>query len=370
MTSSDSDKEAPPYHNEHTLLRRGFFLGHADASAPINVIDWQAAWHQGQACQLSAFFTEKLPDIAQALTSSELLVKSILEGHSCEQLLQQQHYLKRLLPQFEPMGSFVNEGDDQEIETLLFDARKNDIVNAEDLWMKVSWLSFNENDASLRFRFSFGVDFVEDVAADPIRQSWAVKLASAVFPESKILTEDMRLRRMLRDLLDSDVCYVERIVYFNAPGGGAYLHHDLERGHAGVVYAQVSGSTFWLALPKYELVAHIVLFVQQCAKNQHWPDTISQKMQLRLTALVGDECQLEQAIESFSHEDIIHLINETKEFVQHLTRAGFGFILQPGDIILLPQHDSKNCCWHSVFCLGDEIGQALSFAIKAATADT
>jgi hypothetical protein len=33
--------------------------------------------------------------------------------------------------------------------------------------------------------------------------------------------------------------------------------------------------------------------------------------------------------------------------------------------MLLPQESMKNCAWHSVFCLGEDAGQALSFAIKA-----
>ena len=54
----------------------------------------------------------------------------------------------------------MNEGDDQEIETVLFDALDNGEVVAEDLWAKVSWLSFFEEDSSLRVRFSFGMDHV------------------------------------------------------------------------------------------------------------------------------------------------------------------------------------------------------------------
>jgi len=31
---------------------------------------------------------------------------------------------------------------------------------------------------------------------------------------------------------------------------------------------------------------------------------------------------------------------------------------------LLPQRDLDNCVWHSVFTLGDEPGEALSFAVR------
>ena len=51
-----------------------------------------------------------------------------------------------------------------------------------------------------------------------------------------------------------DLVYVERIVYFNAPEGGAQFHHDVERGHLGVVFAQLSGRTAWLTLSTEQLL--------------------------------------------------------------------------------------------------------------------
>ena len=131
--------------------------------------------------------------------------------------------------------------------------------------MKASWLSFYEGDASLRFRFSFGVDFVEDVAADQNRQHYAALLTEAVSPESKIITDNQQLKHTLSQTLGSEEFrFVERIIYFNSASGGAYLHHDRERGHAGVVYAQLTGQTLWLALPQQALIDEINLFVKTC----------------------------------------------------------------------------------------------------------
>ena len=74
--------------------------------------------------------------------------------------------------------------------------------------------------------------------------------------------------------------------------------------------------------------------------------------------------RLSHALNSFAHNELIHLINETEEFTQHLIEKGHSQTLEAGDVILLPQKDQNTCCWHSVFCLGEEMGQALSFAIK------
>jgi hypothetical protein len=38
-------------------------------------------------------------------------------------------------------------------------------------------------------------------------------------------------------------------------------------------------------------------------------------------------------------------------------------------VLLLPQANLDTCVWHSVLCLGDESGEALSFALKKITDD-
>jgi len=232
------------------------------------------------------------------------------------------------------------------------------------LWMKASWLSFYEEDASLRFRFSFGVDLHEDVAADKVRQKYSALLAEAIFPESQIITNHSGLISDLCNLLHCEkVNFVERIVYFNAPQGGAYLHHDRERGHAGVVYAQLSGNTFWLALPREDLVKEIQHFVVTSEQSK-WPETIDEDMQNELLGFVGNTEKLTVELESFCNEALIHLMNETAEFVQQLIGNGHSRELEAGDVILLPQETESSCCWHSVFNLGDSSGEALSFAIR------
>lgn len=345
----------------YLLARRGFDLGQILPTQARMDTNMQEDWHHGRPHLLAGLATPSIANHQDAITQSETLVKSILNGQEPCAIIDLAPYEHRLAPHFSSLGSTVNQGDDQEIEALMFDAVKDNTVIAEDLWMKVSWLSFYQQDASLRFRFSFGMDLVEDVAADLHRQALAAQLADVVFPESKIITHNHELKSALCDLLNcASIDYVERIVYFNAPNGGAYLHHDLERGHAGVAFAQLSGKTAWLALPKTSLVNEICNFVSL----EIWPASVTEVMREELVALAAEPDKLAAELDSFANDALIHLINETKAFMQFLIQHGHAIILDAGDVLLLPQTNAEYCCWHSVFCLGDEIGQGLSFAIR------
>jgi len=80
--------------------------------------------------------------------------------------------------------------------------------------------------------------------------------------------------------------------------------------------------------------------------------------------LANDTERLNAELDSFANDNLIQLINETKAFVQQLIAAGHGHLIETGDVLLLPQEDQNKCCWHSVFNLGEESGQALSFAVR------
>jgi len=344
-----------------TLTRRGFELGFTSKHQPLVKHPTTTKWTAGYPVLLNKSCINELASYRQAMQQTEQLVSAILDGQECEIAINQKHYSERLVANFDSLGSSINEGDDQEIETVLFDALEQNKVIAQDLWMKVSWLSFHEEDASLRFRFSFGIDHVEDVAADKQRQHYAAKLCDAIFPESAIITQNEHFLGELKSVLNCEsIQFVERIVYFNSPNGGAYLHHDLERGHAGVVYAQLTGTTYWLALPQHVLVSEI----QQFVEADDWPDSIQLIMQKELKALVKEPTRLSDELNSFANTTLIHLINETKEFVQQLIKHKHGYHMQAGDVLLLPQENADKCCWHSVFCIGEELGQALSFAVR------
>ena len=342
--------------SQYQLQRRGFDLGEVTIDAQSK--DLLENWHQGLAVQLKGFCNAQLKAQQQQILETEQLVYGVWDEQAIESLLCVSPYKERLEKQFNMLGSGISERDQQEIETVFFDGVTTDDLTKEqtaipDLWMKTSWLSFYEQDASLRFRFSFGVDLEQDVAADPKRQKFAAELCDKVFPESAILSKHRELSSLLTTLLKQDhVNFVERIIYFNAPQGGAYLHHDLERGHAGVVYAQLSGQTFWLALPRAQLIDSIITY-----SKQH---TLAKSTQ----ELCSAPDKLGAELDSFANDDLITLINETPDFIQFLHQSGYSRLMQSGDVLLLPQSSSQQCCWHSVFSLGDEVGQALSFAIR------
>ncbi len=345
-----------------TLRRRGFDLGTAPTIENRSELSDLRRWHNGQPVLLTGQCAAYLKKHHNNIEQTEDLVRAVLAEDACDDVLADTPYLERLEPKFISLGSSFNEGDPQEIEMVIFDAMNGEEIIAEDLWLKASWLSFHDDDVSLRFRFSFGIDLEQDVASDPERQALAAELSEAVFPESSIITADANLDEKLEEILEGKkVNFVERIIYFNGPNGGAYLHHDLERGHAGVVFAQLTGRTFWLALPKQHLLEEIITF----SKSHPWPDSLTLEMRREMSELVGDRVYLAEQLDSFSNTSLIHLINETEAFIQFLIARGHGIELAPGDSLLLPQSDEKRCCWHSVFCLGEEMGQALSFAIRA-----
>ena len=363
-----------------SLSRRGVDFGEITAQQltssnhdQLFIQHCQQAWQQGAAIKLSGIGSSQLESFTNEIANAQQLYEQVLSGEfACDELLDQEPYQSRLQVNFENLGSSVNQGDDQEIETVLFDGVSDQEVVAEDLWMKASWLSFHDEDASLRFRFSFGVDLHEDVAADKHRQYYAAKLADAVFPESELVTRNKVLLDYIHKILELEtnqnfekkIEFVERIIYFNSPNGGAYLHHDRERGHAGVVFAQLSGETFWLALSKKQLYQQLKIFYQSCLEKNIWPENLLGQHQTELTKLVESEIYFNQQIESFANDALIQTINETPAFIQQLAEQGYSHHLQAGDMLLLPQETEENCCWHSVFCVGEKTGQALSFAIR------
>ena len=140
------------------LIRRGFHLGAFNASAAQSTVTNVALnerWQQGLPVLLAKAIEPALPAYRQSITHSEQLYQHILQAKPVDELLDADYYASRWSDQFESLGSGVNQGDAQEMETVYFDAIQDDEIVAEDLWLKVSRLSFHPDDQSLRFRFSF-----------------------------------------------------------------------------------------------------------------------------------------------------------------------------------------------------------------------
>ena len=353
------------------MLRRGVHLGFVTGESDHHPPESGAiveAWRNDEAVRLAgAVGTDSFRGkIAQA----RKLMERVLEGESPADVFTDSPYDEWLAGDksgayFALVSAIHDQGDPQEIEKVSFDAEANGGVLAEDLWCKASWLSYHEDDASLRFRFSFGMEDHEDVAAQPERQQWSARLCDALFPESAAVVANPSIRELLGKVLGGEPAFVERIVYFNAPNGGAQFHHDVERGHAGVIYAQMSGNTFWLALNKQTLMDEIISF----ANNPANADAIAQVLpsaddQATLQGLADERHELSDYMEALDHELIEALIDRSPTFTARLIEQGYAHILQPGDAMLLPQRNLDTCVWHSVICLGDEPGEGLSFALR------
>jgi len=358
--------DAPDY---KALIRRGFQLGWVKQALRPQVPEQAAivaAWKQDKAMMLPSLL--QLDDWQADIEQSHQLMLNTLESGELSPSLDLPPYPDRLGVQLPLVASSMEEHDEQAIEKVYFDAiakPNDDQALAEDLWCKASWLSFLEDDASLRFRFSFGMESLEDVAADPLRQLWAGKLCDAIFPESAALTENLQLLPVLQELLGGQPAFVERIVYFNAPGGGAQMHHDVERGHDGVVFAQLSGSTFWLALAKPRLMDELISFTNNPTFTADIALLIpSENDQNALHQLLKDKAALSDYMDENDHELIEAIMDRCPAFIEHLIAQGFAYILHAGDVLLMPQRDFDTCVWHSVCCLGDEPGEAVSFAIR------
>ena len=239
---------------------------------------------------------------------------------------------------FRYQSSTVDALDEREIEKVFVEVptAEKGRYRARNLSAKLSWIANDERDTSLRIRFSFGHEATGDWLTPDEHALWSDRFAAAVFPECAAITDDAALGAELRALRPDGFRLSERIIYNNVPGGGAVFHHDADPGQRGVVFAQLSGVTIWLALPRVEL---------ERRARAHLPD-------LDAGAFDGDP-----------PPELATLLNGTPAFTAELIAAGHLFALGPGDVLLLPSHDPERCAWHSVFGTGDAPSLAHSYAI-------
>ena len=252
---------------------------------------------------------------------------------------------------FEPAGASVDLGDEREVEKVFAHFRPEERRIARDLYAKLSWVSVDERDISMRVRFSFGSEPLFEWLEDPARAPYSDSFADAVFPECTAVTGNAELMGLVSGLVGSEIRLSERIMYNNAPGGGAIFHHDHETRQLGVVFAQLEGETLWLALPKRELVSELLASAEgELAKQLTSPEVA--------LAALSEEDQPELAC----------FLNESPEFTRRLVERGSCFHVREGDVLLMPSHGIDDVCWHSVFSLGEHASLALSSGIFALTA--
>ena len=160
------------------------------------------------------------------------------------------------------------------------------------------------------------------------------------------------LAKELKQLLEVDAIeFVERIIYFNAPDGGAQFHQDVERGHLGVIFAQMSGRTAWLALPKQHLIHEIITFLARADAKQMLVELLGKKHLTQLFKATNNPAYLSHWLDQRENDALDIFINQTPAFHQQLVDNGYAYVLHPGDVLLLPQQGMDNCAWHSVFVL-------------------
>jgi hypothetical protein len=199
----------------------------------------------------------------------------------------------------------------------------------------------------LRIRFSAGLDQLEEwQRTSDHTASWSDRFAARAFPEADAILRCGALRTLLDALLQRPHRLSERIVYNNAPGGGAVFHHDAEPGQLGVVFSQLEGRTAWLAIGKRRLAAVLV-------RMGH----------------ARDARRALQALDDGNDPELWRLLNRDAAFTGQLAARGALFVLQAGDAILLPSHGIDDVAWHSVTALGNKPSLAHSYGVFARRPD-
>lgn len=244
---------------------------------------------------------------------------------------------------FVASGASRDLADEREIEKVHAEGTRGRV--ARDLWAKLSWISRDPRDVSLRVRFSFGSELRSDWARDSRRAAAADALAEAVFPECAVLGANRAVYALLARATGSPVRLSERIVFANAPGGGAAFHHDAETEQRGVAYAQLAGRTAWLALPKRELAALVAEIAPRSGR-------------------LGTPARAFRALDRH-HAPLERLLNADPRLTRALAERGRLYVLQRGDLFLLPSPGPDDTAWHSVFAIGSRPSLALSFGIFA-----
>ncbi|MBI3269454.1 MAG: hypothetical protein HYZ53_10575 [Planctomycetes bacterium] len=226
-----------------------------------------------------------------------------------------------------------------------------------ELYVKANWLSTHPRDGSLRLRFSYGAEVLDDWLDDPASARAALAFAEAVCPAGRLVTHGRGVVAALRRRLGARPRFLQPILYSNAPNGGALFHHDFVPGQAGVVFAQLAGSTGWLAVPKRVLAGHIQ------AHTRSWRD-----LDRLLAAMDGaeeeDEAKANRSARARASR-LARLLNEDRVFTRRLADDGWFFALRPGDALLLPSQAEHDVAWHSVFTLGDGANLGLSLGVAA-----
>lgn len=240
---------------------------------------------------------------------------------------------------------------------------------ARELWLKTGRLSTHEGDRSLRLRLSFGVEGDDDNSDDEAAQARVGELAARLLPGARSVAGNLELRELLEGLAQRKLLFTQHIAYWNTPQGGARFHHDAfdqdpGTGQLGVVYAQLTGSTLWLALSIEDLHQRMREFVGWLeGGDMDWLRASLESSWKEICKAVGRRasCLVELAKPSCG---VFASFVDGPEFSTFLADAGHALHLQPGDVLVLPNHGLERTAMHSVFSASSGPGYALSVALR------
>lgn len=248
-----------------------------------------------------------------------------------------------------------------------------------DLWVKSGRLSTFEGDRSLRVRVSFGREGDDDASRDERGHRLVADLGEALLPAARPLARAEAPRKLIEEVTGTACRFTQGIGYWNAPGGGARMHHDAlghpeadggedPSGQLGVLYTQVSGRTVWIALSIADLADRIVEFLGWLREGDApWivdEDLGGEEGLGGLLRLAADRAALITELSEPGCGRFGVLVERGQEFTGALVDAGHACVLRPGDAILLPNHGLSRTAMHAVFCASPRPAYGLSVAVR------
>jgi len=253
----------------------------------------------------------------------------------------------------------------------------------DDLWVKSGRLSLHAPDRSLRVRVSFGVEGADDESQDEEGHRLVGELGAALLPGARALARAAEPRATLERLLGTPVLFTQAIGYWNAPEGGARMHHDAfgdphgqvdagtdPSGQLGVAYAQLSGSSAWVALSIADLAERVTEFLGWLEEGDA-PWIVEEALGgaaglAELLLLAGRRRELTAELALPGCGRLGPLVERGSEFTGTLLDAGHACVLRPGDVILLPNHGTARTAMHAVFSGTRRPGFGISSALRSA----
>jgi hypothetical protein len=336
-------------------------------------------WHAARPIVLRGAATELLPAAADSIALARARPEALEEKNGLRRLLALRS--GDLQPGFHVLPASTRRSDpERDLERVGIEsaAPVGRGQKVDDLWIKSSWLSTWEDDASMRLRFSVGRERDDDASGDLLRHRLVADLASRVLPESALVATNPAITQVVERLIGVRPLFTQHIAYWNAPEGGALFHHDAFAeddeesrgpGQLGVCYLQLEGRTAWIALSIADLALRVREFVEGLERGdlpwvraQLFPDEAAR---VRIESLVGDDDALLSELGKPACGFLCGLVNRGPEFTAWLADAGHAALLSPGDAILLPNHGLTRTAMHSVFCASDDTAYAISLAIRA-----